>query len=91
MNETSVGVRELKTHLSEYLREIKKGKTIIITEHGKTVGRLIPAGSSVESRMEALSQSGLVRWSGKKIAPMKPIAPLRGSKNISDLIIEARE
>ena len=91
MSELSVGVRELKTHLSKYLREIKKGRTIVVTEHGKAVGRIIPASASLEARMEALRQSGLVRWHGQKPAPMKPIAALRGPKTIADLISDDRE
>jgi prevent-host-death family protein len=91
MVETSVGVRDLKTHLSEYLRELRKGKIIIITDHGRTVGRLIPAESSLATRMDAVRLSGLVRWSGKKLSLMKPIAKMHGTRKISDLISEDRE
>jgi len=43
MTETTVGVRELKTRLSEYLRRVKTGETILITEHGQPVACIVPA------------------------------------------------
>ena len=48
MSELNVGLRDLKTHLSEYMRQVKSGRTIVITEHGRAVGRLVPAAKSVE-------------------------------------------
>jgi len=90
MAELKVGVRELKSRLSEYLRRVKQGETLIITEHGKPVGRLIPQGQSLDERLEALRQAGLIRWSGRKLSPMKPLARLRGKKTIAEIIIEDR-
>jgi prevent-host-death family protein len=42
MSELRVGVRDLKARLSEYLRQVSQGQTVIITEHGRPVGRLSP-------------------------------------------------
>jgi len=39
MSEIRVGVRDLKARLSEYLRQVKQGHIVIITEHGRPVGR----------------------------------------------------
>ena len=36
----SVGIRELKTHLSQYIDLVKKGENILITEHNKVVAEL---------------------------------------------------
>lgn len=91
MTEQSVGVRELKTHLSAYLREVKSGKTIAITERGKVVGRLVPVAPSLQERIETMRRAGLVRWNGKKLAPIKPMATLRGERTIAELIGEDRE
>ena len=35
--ENTVGIRELKTQLSAYLRKVKSGDAITITEHGKPI------------------------------------------------------
>ena len=90
MGEQTVGVRELKARLSEYLRQVKQGRTLVITEHGKPVGRLIPQGQSLDERLEELQRAGLIRWNGKKLSPAKPIAKLRGKKTIAEIIIEDR-
>jgi len=90
MSEKTVGVRELKARLSEYLRQVKKGRTVVITEHGKPVGRLVPAGQSLEQRLQAMIDAGLAEWNGKPLPPVKPVAKLRGGKSIADLIIEDR-
>jgi prevent-host-death family protein len=40
MNEVGVGTRELKSHLSEYMRGVKAGQSIIVTERGKVTGQI---------------------------------------------------
>lgn len=90
MAELRVGVRELKSRLSEYLRQVKAGRTVTITERGKEVGRLVPVGQSLEERIQAMLDAGLAEWDGKPLPPMKPVAKLKGGKSISDIIIEDR-
>lgn len=45
-----VGVRELKSRLSEYLSRAARGEDIVVTDRGRPVARLVPysAGSAVE-------------------------------------------
>ena len=38
----SAGVREARQNLSALLDEVKKGREIIITEHGRPVAKLVP-------------------------------------------------
>jgi prevent-host-death family protein len=35
-----VGTRELKSKLSEYLRRVKGGETIVVTNRGKSIGQI---------------------------------------------------
>jgi prevent-host-death family protein len=42
MAEKRTGIRELKARLSSYVREIKKGNTVVITKRGVDVARIIP-------------------------------------------------
>jgi prevent-host-death family protein len=39
-----VGVRELRQNLSRYLERVKVGEDLIVTERGRVVARLVPAG-----------------------------------------------
>jgi prevent-host-death family protein len=91
MTEISVGVRELKSRLSEYLRQVKAGQTVVITEHGQPVGRIVPAAQPLEVRLQAMAQAGLLLWSGKKLQPMLPVARVRGDRTVADLLVEDRE
>lgn len=91
MTNMRVGARELKSKLAEYLRRVKAGETIIVTEHGKTIGQIVPVGPSLEKRLKGLVESGLVEWDGRKYQPKTPAARNRSRKQISDLIIEGRD
>lgn len=42
----SVGVRELRQYLSRYLDRVKAGETLVVTERGEEVARLVPSGDS---------------------------------------------
>ena len=91
MAEMSVGTRELKSKLSEYLRRVKAGETITVTEHGKMIGRLVPVKPTIEERMQAMVAAGQIEWNGQKLAPYQPKAINRGGRQLSDLVVEARE
>ncbi len=73
------------------MRAVKDGQTVVITEHGKVVARLVPAGQSLEERIQAMIDSGLAEWSGKPLPPVKNPPQVRGSKTVADLLIEDRE
>src|SRR3972149_6035300 len=91
MEQTRVGIRELKENLSKYMAKVKSGQSIVITEHGKPVGRIIPEGQSLEEHVEALRQAGVIAWNGKKLKRIKPSAVNRSDKLVSDIVIEMRE
>ena len=91
MNGIHVGTRELKTNLSKYLRRVKAGETIIVTEHGKEIGQITPVAQSLEQRMKALAEAGFLEWNGKKLEPHNPVIINNSGKQVSDLIIEDRD
>jgi prevent-host-death family protein len=51
----TVGVRELRQNLSKYLDRVKEGEALAVTERGREVARLIPAGAAAE-RYTALAE-----------------------------------
>lgn len=61
----SVGVRDLKNQLSQYLQYVKHGETVVITEHNRVIAeitlpkeeKLIP---SVEEKLDLLAVSGKI-------------------------------
>ncbi|MEA2695474.1 MAG: hypothetical protein QOJ16_4861 [Acidobacteriota bacterium] len=90
MKQITVGVRELKGQLSRYLHEVKAGATLVITERGTPVGRLVPVGSSLEERLEELVAAHQVAWSGRKLKAAPPGVQLRGGKTVSEMLVEDR-
>lgn len=86
-----VGIRELKAGLSEYLRRVKAGETIIITERGRPIGRIVPEGLTLEEKLQRLIDAGLAEWNGQKPADFEPTAVNRSDILASDIVIEMRE
>jgi prevent-host-death family protein len=86
-----VGTRELKNNLSRYLRRVKAGEPITITERGKPIGQIIPIQDDLIQRLKNLSDAGLVEWIPTPPHSYQPQAINEGKKSLSDLIIEDRE
>jgi prevent-host-death family protein len=91
MKTMRVGARELKSKLAEYLRRVKAGETIIVTERGKTIGQIVPVQPTLEKRLKGLVSSGLTEWDGRKYQPKKPVARNRSRRQVSDLVSEDRD
>ncbi|WP_224065545.1 type II toxin-antitoxin system prevent-host-death family antitoxin [Thermus thermophilus] len=85
----SVGVRELKAHLSRYLRLVRAGSVLVVTERGKPLGRLVPLSPDPLEALRGLAQVGVVRWSGQKPRPRKPVAKAK-RRPVADLLLEER-
>lgn len=45
------GVRELKTHLSAFLREVARGEVVLVTDRGQVVAELRPPGDAARSAL----------------------------------------
>ena len=91
MGEITVGVRDLKARLSEYLRQVKEGQKIIITDRGVPIGQIAPLGRTVEERILALREAGLVAWNGRKLGLSVPGVVNRSDRQVSDILVEMRE
>jgi prevent-host-death family protein len=91
MGQTSVSIRELKSRLSYYLRLTKAGESVVITDRGTPIGRIVPTAAPVEERINAMTQAGLVLWNKKKLKAIPPVAKVHGKRTVADLLIEDRE
>lgn len=74
MGRTSVNIRELKRRLSHYLRLVKAGKSVDITDRGTPIGCIIPTALPIEDRIEAMAKVGLLLWNNRKLKPITPVA-----------------
>ena len=90
MRERSIGIRELKSKLSECVRDVKRGATVVVTERGRPVARLVPEGESLDDRLETLRQAGTVLWSGRRLGRATAGVRPRRSRTVADIVVENR-
>ena len=90
MAQPLVSIRELKSRLSHYLRLIRKGESVVITDHGVPIGRIVPMGRDLGGRLAAMRETGRAQWSGRKLRRRKPVAKLLGRKTVAQLLVEDR-
>lgn len=83
-----VGVRELKASLSRYLSKVKEGETVVVTERGKPIARIVPMG--IPEHIARLMAKGTVTWSGKPFRPPARVFKLSPGPSLSDYISEDR-
>lgn len=63
----TAGVRDLKAHLSGYLRDVARGDVVLVTDRGRVVAELRPPGAAERSfspddlRYQRLVERGLLR------------------------------
>ena len=88
-----VGAREFKTRLGTYLRRVREGRILTITDRGRPVAEVMPieyAGRSVDARLARLRRRGVVTGQAKPVPPIaKPIVG-RG-RRFSEAVTEDRE
>lgn len=86
----TVGIKELKNRLSHYLREIKKGEKIAITEREKVIATVVPIERVGEdSKLLSLVKEGFAVWKGGKPVGSRHPVRIKG-KTISEIVIEDR-
>lgn len=61
----TVGLRELKNRLSEYVRQVRAGQAVIVTDRGEVVAELrsadrVPRGTKVDPAVAKLVNRGIV-------------------------------
>ena len=61
----TVGIRELKNRLSEYLRIVRTGETVLVTDRGEVIAEINAPGYAVGDRsmpagLVALARRGLL-------------------------------
>jgi prevent-host-death family protein len=80
MRNTSVGIRDAKAHLSRYLKLVQKGEEVMITDHGRPVGKIVPIASrdlTLCDRIERLVEQGVLEpLAGERVSRLPPALPV---------------
>jgi prevent-host-death family protein len=88
-----VGVRELRMHMSAYLRAVARGETVTIGDRRRRpIARLVPVERDPElEHFERLAREGRVTLpTGPKPGAFPGVKPRPGARLVSDLVIGGR-
>lgn len=94
MSRQTVGSRELKVRLGTYLRRVRGGQRLVVTDRGQPVAELRPieAETDTDAILAELEARGMVsRPTRKGLTPFTPVK-LRGKgKTASQIVVDDRE
>lgn len=89
----TVGVRELKNRLSEYLRGVRAGEGVLVTDRGEIVAELGPPGQgppdpSVPPGLVGLARRGLATLGSRGNARLYPALPRRTRRHAAARLLD---
>ena len=91
-----VSIRDMRNSLSKYLKLVRLGKDVVITDRGRPVARLTPAKPAAgETEAEAIERIEALPWvrpgNGKRVKGAKrPIRLKSGGKSAAEMVLEDR-
>jgi len=87
-----VGIRELKSHLSQYLAKVRAGEVVVVTDRGEPVARIVPTPPPTlpASVLRAIEEGRLIYRPWRPENLPKPIKLLPGEKSLADFVAEQR-
>ena len=71
MKSLRIGIREAKINLSKLLKNVQKGKEVILTDRGKPVGKIVPMPADsvpLSERIQELERQGWIEPRKRKTA-----------------------
>lgn len=64
-----VGIRDLRANLSRWLREVRSGREVLVTDRGEPIARLLPAAERQDPLADLIAR-------GLASPPLKPAEPI---------------
>ena len=87
----TVGIRELKSGLSRYLKRVRAGAMVTVTERGRAIATISPVETPADTGWaHAMVASGLAEWAGGKPAGARPLAAAASDRSVSEAVLEDR-
>lgn len=93
----TVGIRELKDRLSEYLRQVRSGESVLVTDRGEVIAELSPPGremadASLPAGLLGLARRGLLTLGSAGDVGVYVALPRarRGKRSAAELLDEER-
>ena len=91
MSAGAVSVSELKANLSRYLREVRRGGEIQVTDRGTPVARLVPPAEPEDEHLSRLITSGVLRAGHGDAADVLDEPPLVVPTSLAEALAAERE
>ena len=86
----TVGIRELKTHLSRHLKRVRAGTRLLITERGRSIATINPVEAPADvDWAHQLVAEGHAHWNGSKPTGARRPPKITG-KTASSIVLEDR-
>ncbi|MGB9498598.1 MAG: type II toxin-antitoxin system Phd/YefM family antitoxin [Dissulfuribacterales bacterium] len=89
-----IGIRELKENMSRYMKKVRAGERIIVTDRKKEIAVIIPLVKKAgEEKLYELIRRGMASWSGGVPEGMPEGMPGRiisKGKSVSSAVIDDR-
>ncbi len=86
----TVGIRELKTHLSRHLKRVRSGARLLVTERGRSIATINPVDAPADvDWAHQLVAEGHAHWNGGKPTGSRRPANITG-KTASSIVLEDR-
>ena len=92
----TVGLRELKNRLAEYVRDVRSGEGVLVTDRGEVVAELVPPGqatatSGAPTGLVALSKRGQLTLGAENDAAVYPkLSRLLKRRRAAELLDQER-
>ncbi len=84
-----VSAKELKNRLGRYLKRVKEGGSLVITERGKPIARIVPLNLDLESKLKLMEELGLLVPPEGELEPVEPLVTPK--RSVSEILIEDRK
>lgn len=87
-----VGLREANMHFSKYLKLVREGQEVVVTERGTPVAVIKPLikEGKPDDKIKSLEDQGILRRAVKGRLPLGKTIAIAG-KPLSETLIEGRE
>jgi prevent-host-death family protein len=87
----TVGIRELKNHLSRHMERVCSGTRLLVTHRGRSIATISPVEAPSDTAWaNALVETGQAHWNGSKPVGARRPASIVG-RSVSALVLEERQ
>lgn len=85
-----VGIRDLRAHLSRWLREVRSGREVVVTDRGEPIARLVPQNREGDL-IDHLIAEGLVSPPHAAKRPVDRDRLVKPRRSVTEVLLMMRD